>query len=111
MRCVHMCGCVRMCVYHQDVELESCRYYAIVNRNTAPNGVLVSSIPIPPLSAPFQSTIPQSVLYSHFELVLVDADWLIARLKTELDTTPSEDILGEGMRGASPFQVPFHFSL
>lgn len=36
----------------------------------------------------------QALLYSHFELVLGDADWLAARLKTSLASDPMEDILG-----------------
>ncbi len=92
--------------------MESSPHYAIVSRETAPNGILVSvrshSIPAQfhasfPSSVPLcvvfipvlhDFILPQALLYSHLELVLVDADWLTARLKTCLATDPKEDILG-----------------
>ena len=75
------------------MELESSPHYTIVSRDTAPNGILVSA------SFLLQYTLTlflftQALLYSHFDLVLGDADWLTARLKTSLATDPMEDILG-----------------
>ena len=133
--CVHACGCVYMCV-HMDVyvcmhvDVCACMWmyvYVYVCMHVCAgyrigihsilcysqqkhcsewgfgefhsHSTVISLIPIHNF---------QSVLYSHFELVLMDADWLIACLKTELDTTSSEDILGGGVRGVSLFQVPFH---
>lgn len=61
----------------EDIELEFRPHFAIVNPRTAASSIL-------------------GLVYGHMELAFSDADWLIARLRTELTTPSSSDDSTDG---------------